>query len=204
MEQVILDLLSQYGYLAIFIFLVLGIVGLPLPDEIMMTFIGYLSSIGHLSLYGTFLSALAGSVGGISISYFLGQKLGYPFLKRYGSKIFITQPRLHKSQLMFRKYGKWVLFFGYFIPGVRHITAYMAGISNMAWSQFILYAFMGAITWCSTFIGLGYLFGSHWHRLFEITHQYGALLAFILIPIVLALLIRYLLLHQKRCNSIRK
>ncbi len=67
-----------------------GLSGLPLPDEIMMTFIGYLTSIGQLNLVFTFLSAVTGSICGITVSYYLGGRLGYPFLKRYGSKFFIT------------------------------------------------------------------------------------------------------------------
>lgn len=173
MEQTIYDLLSQYGYIGIFLFLVLGIVGLPLPDEIMMTFIGYLASIGKLNLYLTFISALSGSISGISISFLLGKRLGYPFLKRYGSKIFITRRRLLLAQYLFRKYGNWVLFFGYFIPGVRHVTAYTAGIARLPVGRFAIYAYFGALFWCTTFIGLGYLLGEHWEKVFEPFHKYG-------------------------------
>ncbi|OYD07701.1 DedA family protein [Paludifilum halophilum] len=204
MEQTVLDLLSQYGYLGIFFFLVMGIAGLPLPDEIMMTFIGYLSSVGYLNLSFTFISALAGSAGGISISYFLGCQLGYPFLKRYGNKFFITRRRLRMAQLLFRKYGNWVLFFGYFIPGVRHVTAYMAGISKMGWGRFAVYAYFGAFTWCATFIGLGFLLGSHWEKLFEVLHHYGRIVVLVLLPVIALWITRYFYQLNNRYNSVRK
>lgn len=166
-------LLQQYGYIGIFLFLVLGIVGLPLPDEIMMTFLGYLVSIGQLDLLLTYLSALLGSVCGITISYVLGVKLGYPFLKKYGSKIFITAQRLRTTQKLFRKYGNWLLFIGYFIPGVRHVTAYIAGISKLTFPRFAFYAYTGATFWCATFIGLGYLLGENWEMVFTVLDKYG-------------------------------
>jgi len=64
MEQTWAEFLLQYGYIGIVLFLILGIAGIPLPDEIFMTFIGYLSSEGKLNLYLTYISALSGSVGG--------------------------------------------------------------------------------------------------------------------------------------------
>ncbi|MBA4493199.1 DedA family protein [Paenactinomyces guangxiensis] len=184
MEQSLIDLLQEYGYLGIFLFLVLGIVGLPLPDEIMMTFIGYLTSIGQLNLALTYLSALAGSACGITISYMLGTKLGYPFLRKYGNKIFITRRRLRITQVLFRKYGNWLLFVGYFIPGVRHVTAYLAGISKLPYSRFSLFAYSGAMVWCATFIGLGHILGANWETVFEVMHKYGARLLLIALPII--------------------
>lgn len=186
MEQDLFSLLQQFGYIGIFLFLVLGIVGLPLPDEIMMTFLGYLTTIGQLDLLGTYLSALSGSICGITISYFLGLKLGYPFLKQYGSKIWITPRRLRISRRLFRKYGNGLLFFGYFIPGVRHITAYLAGISKEKFPRFAMYAYTGAVVWCATFIGLGHFLGANWENVFVILHKYG--LYFLVVLVVLSVI----------------
>ncbi|SDY68132.1 DedA family protein [Thermoactinomyces sp. DSM 45892] len=192
MEQQLADLLQHYGYIGIFLFLVLGIVGLPLPDEIMMTFLGYLTTTGKLNLSLTFLSALAGSASGITISYILGSRFGYPFLKKYGPRIFITRRRLIFAQLMFRKYGNWLLFVGYFIPGVRHVTAYLAGISGMRFTRFALFAYTGAIVWCTTFIGMGHILGKNWEAAFNYLHKYSQEALFIVIPIALIWLIWYL------------
>jgi len=185
MEQTLMEWLLEYGYIGIFLFLVFGIVGLPLPDEIMMTFVGYLSSVGRLNLYLAFASALTGSLCGITVSYFLGWRLGYPFLKKYGPKFFITRRRLRITQFLFRKYGNWVLFFGYFIPGVRHVTAYLAGISNLPWPRFGLYAYTGGLFWCFTFIGLGYQVGANWENALHLLHRYGMDLLWIVVPLVL-------------------
>ncbi|SMO50018.1 DedA family protein [Melghirimyces algeriensis] len=204
MEQTALDLLLQYGYFGIFFFLVLGIVGLPLPDEVMMTFIGYLASVGELNLMYTFFSALSGSACGITISYYLGKRFGYPFLKRYGNKFFITRKRLRLTQLLFRKYGNWVLFFGYFIPGVRHVTAYIAGISYLSFQRFALYAYFGSLVWCTTFVGIGYLLGAHWNKVFERMHHYGFFMFWVLVALIFGGTIRYLYQQHNRYNSVKK
>jgi membrane protein DedA with SNARE-associated domain len=197
LEQSFLDLLHNYGYIGIFIFFVLGIVGLPLPDEIMMTFLGYLSSIGQLNLVYTYLSALLGSATGITISYILGRSLGYPFLRKFGDKFFITRRRLRISQMLFRKYGSALLFAGYFIPGVRHVTAYLAGISCMSFARFSLFAYTGAVVWCVTFIGLGHILGSNWEILFNFIHKFGGK-AFIFIVLPAVILFSFYLWNQYR------
>jgi membrane protein DedA with SNARE-associated domain len=202
MEQTLFIMLQEYGYIAIFLFLVLGIVGIPLPDEVLMTFIGYLTSIGKLNLFMTYLSALVGSASGITISYLLGRKLGYPFLKKYGRKIFITRRRLRITQVLFRKYGNWLLFAGYFIPGVRHVTAYLAGISRLSFSRFSLFAYAGAVVWCATFIGLGHILGSNWETGFEVMHKYGTRILLVALPIILIFLGWFLWNQSQNSNGL--
>jgi membrane protein DedA with SNARE-associated domain len=131
MEQQVLAWIAQYGYLAIFSLLVLGIVGLPVPDETLLTFTGYLVFQGHLSLPLAFLSALAGSASGITFSYLLGRYFGLTLIHRYGKYLRITEAHVEKAHAWFRRAGHWSLTFGYFIPGVRHLTAYAAGMSEL-------------------------------------------------------------------------
>src|SRR5262244_3898353 len=76
MEQQVLAWITQYGYIAIYALLVFGIVGLPVPDETLMTFTGYLVYTGHLSLVPAWLAAFCGSASGITISYILGRTFG--------------------------------------------------------------------------------------------------------------------------------
>ena len=61
LENAVLQWVATYGYFAIFSLLVLGIVGLPVPDEFLLTGCGFLVFQGHLRLIPTFASALAGS-----------------------------------------------------------------------------------------------------------------------------------------------
>jgi membrane protein DedA with SNARE-associated domain len=200
MELSLMEFLQEYGYIGIFLFLVLGIVGLPLPDEIMMTFLGYLTSIGQLNLFLTYLSALAGSASGITVSYLLGIQLGYPFLKKYGNKIFITRRRLRVTQLLFRKYGNLLLFVGYFIPGVRHVTAYIAGISKISFTRFAIFAYAGAIVWCTIFISLGHIFGANYEVVFDALHKYGKFILWVALP-MLAILLGWYLWNQSQNKS---
>ncbi len=69
-------LIIDYGYPGLFVLLMLGIVGLPVPDETLLAFAGYLVFQGKLSPVPTLLASFLGSACGISLSYFLGASPG--------------------------------------------------------------------------------------------------------------------------------
>ena len=118
----------------------LGIVGLPVPDETLLTFSGYLIFSGHLRPGPALAAALAGSMCGISISYLLGRTFGAALLHRYGRYVHLTEERIAKAHEWFERAGRWGLTFGYFIPGVRHFTAYAAGMSELEPHVFAVFA----------------------------------------------------------------
>ncbi len=162
MEQHVLAWIGQYGYLAIFLLLVFGIVGLPVPDETLLTFSGYLVFRGRLSLPMAYATALAGSISGITISYWLGRTFGIAVIYRYGKYLRITEEHVAKAHAFFERRGHWSLTFGYFVPGVRHLTAFSAGMSDLEPGPFALFAYSGACLWVTAFIGLGYFLGERW------------------------------------------
>ena len=178
MEAHVLAWITQYGYVAIFCLLVLGIVGLPVPDETLLTFTGYLIFKQHLAAPLAFLAAFFGSACGITISYWLGRIFGMKLIHRYGKYLRIKEEHLDKAHAFFARAGHWSLTFGYFVPGVRHFTAYAAGISGLEAPVFGLFAYSGAGLWVASFLTLGYFLGERWKAVEHEIHRYlSALLA---------------------------
>jgi membrane protein DedA with SNARE-associated domain len=168
----LLTWLSHYGYAGLFILLVLGIVGLPVPDETLLVFSGYLISKGRLHPAWTFLSGLCGSVSGISVSYLLGKSLGYSFVQRYGRYVHLSPERIDHVNHWFHRIGHWLLTIGYFIPGIRHFTAFVAGMSKLEYRTFAGFAYPGAAIWVGSFLALGYFLGDKWQTTFTSLHRY--------------------------------
>ena len=162
MESQIIAWITQYGYLAIFVLLIFGIVGLPVPDETLLTFTGYLIYRGELSMPLAFAAAAAGSASGMTISYTLGRSFGLALLHRFGKHVHLTPERLARAHAWFERIGHWALTVGYFIPGVRHLTAYAAGMTEVAPHQFALFAYSGTVLWVTAFLSLGYFLGERW------------------------------------------
>ncbi|MGI8745608.1 MAG: DedA family protein [Bryobacteraceae bacterium] len=164
----VLHWVSTYGYVAIFGLLVLGIVGLPVPDEWLLVFSGYLVYSGRLSLAGALSAAILGSTVGITLSYLIGRTIGLPLIhSKFGHRLHISGQQIQRVHDWFNRIGHWALFAGYFIPGVRHFTALVAGTSCLEFPSFALYAYGGAVFWVCTFMFLGLHFGEHWQTVFQ-------------------------------------
>ncbi len=156
--------LAAYGYLAIFSLLMLGIVGPLIPDEAILVFSGVLIHQGQLHLIPAFLAALAGSVCGISLSFAVGL-YGFGWLEQNSPWLHrFARQHLDRAEAWFLRFGKWTLFFGYFVAGVRHCTALFAGISRMPFREFAAPAYSGALCWVVVFLGIGYFGGDQWSK----------------------------------------
>jgi membrane protein DedA with SNARE-associated domain len=158
-------IILHYGYAGIFSLLMLGIVGLPVPDETLLAFCGFLANKGELHIVWTILAAFLGSCSGISVSYLLGRGPGFALVKRYGKYIHFEEDKIDRVHQWFRKIGKWILVIGYFIPGVRHFSAMVAGSSRLTYLEFAPYAYAGALIWSTAFICAGYFFGKEWEKM---------------------------------------
>jgi membrane protein DedA with SNARE-associated domain len=171
--QSLLAWLSQHGYSGMFVLLMLGIVGLPVPDETLLVFCGYLIYKGRLQAPEIFAAAFAGALSGITISYLLGLKFSRVVIFRYGRYLRITPQNVEDVTRWFRRFGLWLLSAGYFIPGVRHFTALVAGMSQLSIRRFAAFAYPGAAVWVATFLTLGYVFGERWEHTSELVHRYS-------------------------------
>jgi membrane protein DedA with SNARE-associated domain len=175
----LLNWLTHYGYLAIFGFLALGIIALPFPQETLLILAGILMFDGKLNIPSTIISAYAGCVCGITINYLLGLSIGKYLLLRFGSWVGLTKDDLLQAKSWFRHFGTWTLFFGYFIPGVRHLTGLFAGMLRLEYPIFALFSYAGALLWVALFLSIGYFFGNYWNNMFEDIETKTGLIIFI-------------------------
>ena len=182
--------IDRYGYGAIFALLMLGIVGLPVSDETLLIFVGYLSFKGTLQLEPALATAFLGSASGISLSYAIGRFIGLPALLKFGYLIRLRPEHLTETQRWVERWGKYSLLVAYFIPGIRHLAALVLGASLLPPAVFARFAYSGALVWSASFIGLGYLAGDEWIRLSPLLHRTGTvviLLVLCMFAIALAL-----------------
>lgn len=171
MEQVF-QFVSHYGYAGLYLMLMLGIVGLPIPDETLLVFSGYLISKGTLHPGPALFAAVSGSATGITVSYVLGRTLGLGVIHRFGRYLHVTDEKLEAVHKWFDRAGHWALALGYFIAGVRHMTAILAGASKLSYKSFALFAYGGALVWASLFLSIGYFVGEKWQQIAEMMERY--------------------------------
>ena len=157
--------IANYGYFAIFGLLTLGIVGPLIPDDSILVLTGIAVHRGQLSFWPAIAVAYAGSLCGITLSYTLGRTGAIYALERYGPVKYWVDRHLPQVQHWFERYGKWSLFFGYFIAGVRHFTALGAGMSKVRMRTLALYGYPGGFAWVVSFISIGYFLGAEWEQI---------------------------------------
>jgi membrane protein DedA with SNARE-associated domain len=175
----------EYGYLAVFLGILLEDFGLPTPGEALLITGAVLASRGSLNIFWLLLFAWLGAVVGDSIGFFIGAIGGHRFLVRYGSRIGITLERLEKVEQFFARYGDIVIVFARFVVILRQFNGIVAGSLKMRWPHFFVYNAIGAALWVGFWGGLTYWLG---RRFFEFVRIFGwigpSLIAFIAVIVI--------------------
>ena len=177
--------LASYGYFAIFALLMLGIVGPLIPDDTILVVSGLAAHAGKLDLALTIAVAYAGSLCGISLSYALGRAGGVRLVEKWPLGQRAVGKHMPVVERWFDRYGKWTIFFGYFVAGIRHFTALTAGMAKLDFRTFAIYAYPGGLAWVVSFILVGYFLGDQWEHL---RHQFerGAVVALVALIVIAA------------------
>ena len=182
-----LDLLQlffhSYGYLAMFLVLILCGFGLPIPEDITLLAGGVVAGLGsaHLSymIITGMLGVLLGDLIVFSLGYFFGNKIRKT---RLVSRL-LTVKKYTILQEKFEKYGNGAIFIGRFFPGLRTPMFFTAGLSRrVTYLQFLLIDGSAAIVSVPLWIWIGYIFASNKALLLIISHNFK-LFIFILIVI---------------------
>lgn len=181
--------IAQYGYVAIFALLMLGIIGVPVPDEILLTFAGSLVFKQQLVLLPTIAAAFLGSVCGISLSYVLGRSLGMYLVNTVGHFLHMHPDKMDHVRAWYNRKGKYALLLGYFLPGIRHLVAFVAGSSQLRPTVFASFAYTGAFLWSASFVTLGYFLGEQWAKTSPTIHRLsviasGTVLTFAIVYVI--------------------
>ncbi|GAB6615827.1 MULTISPECIES: DedA family protein [Bacillus] len=196
------ELFQQYGYYVVLVGLLLEYIALPFPGEPTLAYAGFLSHQGDLSLPILIMLSFIGTSAGMTFQYFVGNKLGMPFIQKYGKYVFLTQKKINLTKIWFDKYGYFLIFIAFFIPGVRHFTGYFAGIINLPFRRFAMTIYSGALFWVSFFLIGGYWLGENLDEIFQILGQHIWEILFGMIIITLIIRFRKNIKHMilKRIN----
>ena len=128
--QFIASIIAALGYGGIFLLMVFESALIPIPSEIIMPFSGFLAATGKLGLIGVILAGSFGNLVGSVATYFLGIKLGWVFLIKYGKYIFFKPHHVVFTEELFHEYGEKIVFVGRLLPGVRTYVSLPAGIGR--------------------------------------------------------------------------
>jgi membrane protein DedA with SNARE-associated domain len=178
--DILLNMIQTFGYPALFFALWLGIVGTPIPDEVIVMTGGAVAAHGFLHPIPAFAVTYLGVVSGLSIGYVIGRYAGTPVLDRIRRKKKMSK-YMDISERLIQKYGAFALFFSYFFPIVRHVLPYIAGASRMPYGKYALYSYTTGLIWTAIFFMAGQTLGSHIQEAGAVIHHYGLVVLLIVL-----------------------
>jgi membrane protein DedA with SNARE-associated domain len=172
MEHLIRTTVESYGYLAVFVLMVLESACIPIPSEVTMLFGGAAAnatfaaslpgSPPHLNFLLIGLMGALGNLVGSWLAYWVGRAGGRPLVERWGRYVFLRPHELDRAETWFAVHGEATVFVSRLLPVVRTFISLPAGVAEMPFGRFSVYTFVGCLPWTFALAGVGYALGSRW------------------------------------------
>ena len=177
-----------YAILFLIIFVETGVVVMPfLPGDSLLFAAGMLAAqeTNDMNVWIMIAILLVAAILGDTLNYTIGKKVGYKATKvKIFGKNFIHEEHINKTHAFYEKYGSKTIVIARFVPIVRTLAPFVAGISKMHYGTFIKYNFIGGIIWVIGITLAGYFLGTIpvIKNNFEIVVM--AIIVFSLVPII--------------------
>ena len=152
-----------YGILFLIIFVETGVVVMPfLPGDSLLFAAGMLAAQENdLNVWLMIGILLVAAILGDTLNYNIGQKLGYQATKvKIFGKQFVQDEHIEKTHQFYEKYGSKTIVIARFVPIVRTLAPFVAGIGKMSYKIFLTYNVIGAILWVCGITLAGYFLGN--------------------------------------------
>lgn len=165
LDKHLAEITAQYGiwtYLILFliIFAETGFVVTPfLPGDSLLFAAGAIASLGSLDVFLLFFLLTVAAIGGDTVNYWIGKKLGHKLFSSKSSR-FIKKEHFDKTHKFYEKYGGKTIIIARFAPIIRTFAPFVAGIGEMTYWKFLTYNVIGGILWIAIFVFGGYFFGN--------------------------------------------
>ena len=170
--MLLVDIFAQLGYPGIFVLMVMESATLPVPSEVVLPLGGYLVYQGRLEFWSVVAVATLGSLIGTMIDYGIGYYLGRPAVLRYGRIVRFSHERLETTERWFNQHGTNVVLLARFVPLLRTLIAFPAGIVRMEPKRFLAYSAVGILVWDIALVYIGFLAGQNSARISSILESY--------------------------------
>lgn len=186
MQEVIISIMNQFGYLGILLLIMIENVFPPIPSEIILCFGGFMTTSTKLTIVGVIISATIGSVLGAIILYFIGKILNKERLikivsGKVGKILRLKEKDIEMADKWFDTKGAKTVLICRFIPIVRSLISIPAGMSEMPFPKFLVLTTLGTVIWNTVLTILGSIMGENWSKIVEIIDKYANITLIILI-----------------------
>jgi membrane protein DedA with SNARE-associated domain len=180
MQEWILELIQDYGYIIVLLLIMIENIFPPIPSEVILTAGGFMTTLQNstMNIFGVVLASTAGSVLGAIVLYLIGRIISPERLERIldgrvGRIIRLKSDDVRKAQSWFDKHGKTTVFFCRFVPVIRSLISIPAGMGRMKIPVFLILTTIGTFIWNIVLVSLGAAAGESWEKIAEVMGVYS-------------------------------
>ena len=205
MEEIIISMVNQFGYLGIILLIAIENIFPPIPSEVILTFGGFATTISNITVIGTIIASTVGSVLGAMALYWIGRFLNEERIDKIadskaGKVLGLEKQDIHKAFSWFDSKGKFAVFFGRFIPIVRSLVSIPAGMAKMAMIPFLLLTTVGSLIWNTVLITLGRIAGASWSKIAVYVGGYSDV---VLIGFIIVFILGIVAFYLKKSGTVK-
>lgn len=209
MQDVIVQIMNQFGYLGICFLIAVENMFPPIPSEVILTFGGFMTTYTRLTVWGVIIFSTLGSTIGAILLYWVGTALNPERLaalteRRGMGTLGFELEDVEKTLGWFGKHGRKAVLFGRCVPIIRSLISIPAGMAGMNMPIFLLYTMIGSTVWNILLVSLGAALGASWDRVLMYIEKYAAFMKGALVAGVLYLIVRFVLRKTRDGKPVEK
>ncbi|EFR99658.1 DedA family protein [Listeria seeligeri] len=188
METWITSIMADFGYIGIFLLIMVENLFPPIPSEIILTFGGFMTTVSSLNVVMVIIVATLGSVVGAILLYkvasYFGKERLTKIVLKHGRILRLKESDIERAENFFLKYGSWAVFLCRMIPLIRSLISIPAGMTQMKMSRFLVLTTAGSLLWNTVLIGLGAFLGESWNEIVVFMDSFSTIIYGIIAVIV--------------------
>ncbi len=179
----LLPIFTEYGYLAVFVMLLICGFGVPVPEDVTLVTGGVIAGLGYANEHTMVAVGLAGVMVGDGLIFTGGRYFGDRITRMRMFRKILTPERFAAAQDKFTRYGRWVMFVARFLPGLRTPVFFSAGMTRrVTFPTWFLMDGFAALISVPVWVYLGYVGAKNIDWLFDMVRRgQGAILGLLAI-----------------------
>jgi membrane protein DedA with SNARE-associated domain/rhodanese-related sulfurtransferase len=150
----------QSGYGLLFLWVLAEQAGLPIPAVPMLLAAGAMAADGKLRFGLALIVGLIGSMLADASWYEAGRFRGMSLIHSLCRLSLEKDSCARQTQKLYGTYGAFALVIAKFVPGLNFAAPPLSGVFRMKRWRFLLFNAIGALSWITVFMGLGFLFST--------------------------------------------
>lgn len=203
MQETIINILNNFGYLGVFSLIMVENLFPPIPSELILLFGGFMTTYTKLTIFGMIIFSTLASLFGAIILYYIGKIFNKERLKKIisgkvGKVLRFKESDIDSSNKWFDTKGQKTVFFCRFIPLIRSLISIPAGMNEMPMIKFISYTLLGSLIWNSILIIIGSIVGENWINILNVLDIYSK---YIVILLGIALIVIVIMFYRRKYSN---